>query len=63
MKAADQIFLEKGYSSLIQNLQDYDKQHSFQNTSLPDWYTLDDEPKSQPGTNRTKDYFFKDRLG
>jgi hypothetical protein len=49
MKAADEIFQEKSYSSFIQNLQDYDKGFSFQNTSLPDWYTLANEPKSQAG--------------
>jgi hypothetical protein len=32
MKAADQIFEEKSYSSFIQDLQDYDRRLSFQNT-------------------------------
>jgi hypothetical protein len=49
MKAADEIFLEKSYSSLIQNLQDYDKQFSFRDPSLPEWYSSANEPISEAG--------------
>jgi hypothetical protein len=49
MKAADEIFQEKSYSTFIQNLQDNDKKDSFQDPSLPDWYSLGKEPNCQTG--------------
>jgi len=49
MKAADEIFQEKSYSTFIQNLQDNDKKASFQDPSLPDWYSLGKEPNCQTG--------------
>jgi hypothetical protein len=52
MKAADEIFLEKSYSSLIQNLQDYDKQFSFRDPSLPEWYSSANEPMSEAGLKK-----------
>ena len=50
-ESADNIFSKSTYSTLVNNLQESDKNASLENTSLPEWYTTNGEPKSTPGTN------------
>jgi hypothetical protein len=49
MKAADKIFTQSQYSTLVTQLQTEDYNMSFENSSLPDWYTSKNEPATQPG--------------
>ncbi len=52
MKAAEDIFLGETYSKLIQNLQQSDKNYSFERGQLPSKYFTNGELKTQPGTKR-----------
>ena len=52
MKAAEDIFEGKTYSNLVKNLQTDDKANSFFNSTIPDWYTKGQEPKTQAGLNK-----------
>ena len=49
MKAADEIFNMKAYYSLIKKLQKFDEENSFGNSTKPDWYLKNNEPKSTSG--------------
>ena len=51
MKAADKIFADSLFSTMVQQLQAEDYNTSFENGTLPDWYTNKSEPKSQRGIN------------
>ena len=54
MKAAEDIFEGKTYSTLVKNLQQEDKANSFFNSTIPDWYVRGREPKTQAGLNNEK---------
>ena len=45
MKAADEIFLESQYLSMVQALQRRDANNSFGNAWPPSWYINDEEPR------------------
>jgi len=45
----DQIFVDSTYLTLLSKMMKEEKENSFQNTTLPGWYTDFDEPKSQAG--------------
>ena len=51
MKAANEIFADSQYSSLVTQLQYEDFSTSFENSTLPDWFIKSNEPTSQPGKN------------
>jgi len=51
MKAADEIFMDSQYSTLVKKLQDRDQNTSFEDSTLPDWFIKGNEPKTQPGKN------------
>jgi len=51
MKAADEMFMDSQYSTLVKKLQDRDQNTSFENSTLPEWFTNRNEPKTQPGRN------------
>ena len=52
MKAAKDIFRGETYSKLIQDLQQSDKNNSFETGQLPSSNVYNNEPKTQPGRNR-----------
>jgi len=52
MRPAEEIFLEKSYSNLIGSLQQYDKNHSFEDLSSSLWYQSSGEPFPQAGQNK-----------
>ena len=49
LKAAEDIYKGERYTHLVKNLQGFEKQHSLFNSSLPDWYSNSDEPKTLSG--------------
>jgi hypothetical protein len=51
MKAADEMFAESQYSTLVMQLQREDLNASFENSTHPDWYTSNNEPTTQSGKN------------
>jgi acid-sensing ion channel, other len=51
MKAADDIFVDSKYSKLVKELQKFDYDNSFENSTLPETYTSRGEPKTQSGRN------------
>jgi hypothetical protein len=51
MKAANDIFSDSQFSSLVQQLQEEDYNTSFENSTLPKWFTNKGEPKAQTGSN------------
>ena len=51
MKAADEIFADSQFLSLVSQLQAEDISTSFENSTLPDWFTSRNEPTAQPGKN------------
>ena len=52
LKAAQDIYRDKTYSSIVKNLQDLEKKNSEYNSSLPDWYLISGEPKTLVGKNK-----------
>ena len=52
MKAADDIYLGESYPQLLTRLQESDKNASFSNSIVPDWYEKKSEPKTLPGRNK-----------
>lgn len=52
MRPADEIFLERTYSSLINNLQLFDKNNSFANANDSLWYNNSKEPFPQAGQTK-----------
>ena len=50
-KSADKIFSESSFSTLVNKLQESDKNASIENTTLPDWYLNSGEPNTIPGIN------------
>jgi len=52
MKSAEEIFQGKSYSNMIQSLQNDDKNNAFKNSTLPDWYVVSNEPKTQSGLKK-----------
>lgn len=50
-KAADEIFNGKTFTNLIKDLQDNDRKGSFENSSLPNWFKNNNEPKSLSGSS------------
>ena len=52
MKAAEDIFWGNKYPKIVNNLQDFDKNHSFSDSQVPIKYLIDNEPKSLPGRNK-----------
>ena len=51
IKAADEIFTRSQFSNLVKKLQTENANTSFENSTLPDWYTDHKEPSSRPGRN------------
>jgi hypothetical protein len=52
MKAAEDIFHSKSYTSMVTSFQQEDRNASFTNSSIPGWYADSNEPKSQSGLNK-----------
>jgi len=52
MKAAEDIFIGDTYSKVIQDLQNYDKNISFDGANLPLKYVQNGEPRTQPGIEK-----------
>jgi hypothetical protein len=50
-ESADRIFTESTYSRLISKLQQEEVSNAIENTTLPDWYSNNDEPKTRSGLN------------
>lgn len=50
-ESADKIFTESTYSRLISKLQQEEVSNAIENTTLPDWYSNNDEPKTRSGLN------------
>ncbi len=51
MKAANDIFFESTYTTILKNLQEWNKNHSLSNSSLPTEFTENLEPKTSHGQN------------
>jgi hypothetical protein len=51
VKAANNIFSDSHFSSLVQQLQEEDYNTSFGNKTLPEWFTDKGEPTAQTGSN------------
>ncbi len=51
MESAEDIFVESEFTEIILKMQAMEKQLSFDNSTLPDWYIQKDEPKSRAGIN------------
>lgn len=52
MKAADDIFIETAFTNILSDMQKNDKEKSAVQSSLPNWYTHGNEPKTIPGKNK-----------
>ena len=53
LNAAEDIYQSSIYTSLIDKLQKYDRNHSMMsNPTIPDWYQKANEPKTIPGRNK-----------
>jgi len=52
MKAADEIFQQATYSKLVKEHQNSDSESAFIDSSIPSWYSDENEPKIQPGINK-----------
>lgn len=52
MKAAEEIFIETGFTKILTEMQGHDKETSAVQSSLPNWYTHGSEPKTIPGKNK-----------
>ena len=48
-KAAEEMYNGKAYISIIRKMQDKDRNRYFKNSSLPDWFNKNGEPKSESG--------------
>ena len=48
----DSIFREGEYTAEIQKLEAQDKEHAFEGSEKPDWYTKDNEPIPHPGQDK-----------
>ena len=51
MKAADDLFIDSEYSSLISETQKSDRKKAIENVPMPNFYVTKNEPKAQPGKN------------
>ena len=47
---AEAMFKEGAYLEQITNMQEKDKDGAFDNTKIPEWYSVNNEPNSYPGT-------------
>jgi hypothetical protein len=56
MESAEEIFVESKFTQIILQMQTMEKELAFDNSTLPDWYTQKDEPKSRAGVNFTNIY-------
>jgi hypothetical protein len=53
LKAAEEIYRGKIYTGLVKKLQEHEKKHTnLVDSTLPDWYTNGNEPKTVPGRNK-----------
>jgi len=52
MKASDEIFRGNVYPTVVKNLQEWDKNNSFSNSTLPSEFLKGLEPKTVPGQNK-----------
>jgi len=52
MKAAEDIYLSKNYTKHVKDLQEYYRNYSASDPSLPNWYKHSNEPKSSAGRNK-----------
>ena len=52
MKAANNIFVENAYTSILEDMQGKDKIASSHSSSVPVWYLESNEPKTIPGKNK-----------
>ena len=53
LNAAEDIYRGRTYTTLVSNLQKYEKSYSFtSNTTIPDWYAINNEPSTIPGRNK-----------
>ena len=51
IKAAEDVFSDSQFSALVKQLQAEDSNSSYENSTLPDWYVQNNEPRTQPGIN------------
>ena len=51
IKAAEDVFSDSHFSALVKQLQAEDSNSSYENSTLPDWYVQNNEPRTQPGIN------------
>jgi hypothetical protein len=52
MKAANDIFVENAYTTILKEMQAKDKIASSHSSSVPSWYVESNEPKTIPGKNK-----------
>ena len=52
MASAEDIFIESKFTDTIEKMQAFEKDRAFDNSTLPDWYLIKGEPKSQAGVNK-----------
>jgi len=52
LKAAQDIYRSKNYTTLIKRLQEYDRNYSVSNSTLPEWFSSMGEPKTIAGRNK-----------
>ena len=51
MKAAEDIFIESTYTKILTQMQGKDKAAAAVQSSIPTWYTQNNEPNTIPGNN------------
>lgn len=52
MKPAEEIYKGKTYANIIKGLQEFEKNYSVSDPSLPNWYSYSGEPKTLAGKNK-----------
>jgi len=52
MKLAEDIYRSRSYTNLVKNLQDYERNNTVSDPSLPNWYTSFGEPNSFAGRKK-----------